>query len=91
MSINLKRSLAVAALANLNVLLIDLEFSFFGLSEASWTATLVGLGIFGGLLVLYINRDLWFALVLIWAFLGIYVKNSDGTAAGSRQDGQDYR
>lgn len=65
----------ITALANLNVLLIDLEFGFFGLTEESWTAMLIGIGICGTLLVLYLNQDLWFTGVLIWAFFGMYVKN----------------
>ncbi|MEM1319416.1 MAG: hypothetical protein AAGG75_04125 [Bacteroidota bacterium] len=67
--------IAVAGLANLNVLLLDAGFGFWGLSPENWTASLVGLGTFGGLLVLYLNKDIYFILVLIWAFLGIYVKN----------------
>lgn len=65
----------IAALANLNVLLIDQGFSFFGLTEEYWTATLIGIGIGGTLLVLYLNKDIWFTLVLIWAFYGIFMKN----------------
>lgn len=65
----------IAALANLNVLLIESEFDFFGLTEEYWTASLIGLGICGTLLVLYLNEDIWFTIVLIWAFFGIYIKN----------------
>ncbi len=70
---------AVAALANLNVSLMDLQFGFFGLEPEPWTAILVGLGTFGGLLVLYLNKDLSFALVIVWALFGIYVKNNAGS------------
>lgn len=65
----------VASLANLNVVLIHLDFNFFGLTEEYWTASLIGIGIAGTLLVLYLNKDIWFTIVLIWAFFGIYVKN----------------
>ena len=69
--------ICVASLANHNVYLMVNDFSFFGLSEAVWTATLIGIGICGTLLVLFLNGDIWFTLVLIWAFFGIYMKNKD--------------
>ena len=73
----------IATLANLNVLLIDLEFNFFGLTEEYWTASLIGIGICGTLLVLYLNEDIWFTMVLIWAFFGIYVKNKQLSSEGN--------
>lgn len=68
--------ICVATLANMNVLLIDSGFDFFALSEELWTSILIGIGICGTLLVLYLNGDVWFTAVLIWAFFGIYIKNS---------------
>lgn len=73
----------VAALANLNVLLTFHGFDFFGLSEESWTTALIILGVFGTLLILYLNQDPWFTLVLIWAFFGIYMKNIAQTVEGN--------
>lgn len=70
---------AVAGLANLNVVLIDAEFEFFGLSPEVVAAILCGIGVFGGLLVIYLNRDWWFIIVLLWALLGIYMKNGPNT------------
>jgi hypothetical protein len=72
---------AVAGLANLNVVLMDGGFGFFGLSPEAVAVWFCGIGIFGGLLVLYLNRDWWFTLVLLWALLGIYMKNGEGMVA----------
>jgi hypothetical protein len=69
--------MCIAALGNLNILLINSGFDFFGLTEEYWTATLIGIGIGGTFLMLYLNRDIWFTLVLIWAFFGMYVKNME--------------
>ena len=66
----------ISTLANLNILLLYFGFDFFGGPESYWSAGLIGLGILGSLLVLYLNRDIWFTLVLIWAFYGIYTKHS---------------
>ena len=73
----------VAALANLNILLIDSNFKFFGFTEEYWTAALIVLGICGTLLVIYLNQDFWFTSVLVWAFYGMYSKNMDLTPEGN--------
>ena len=69
--------MSVAALGNLNILLMDIGFGFLGLTPESWAALLVVLGICGGFLVYFLNRDFWFLLVLAWAFFGIYMKNRE--------------
>ena len=71
---------SVAALANLNVIILDAGFNRFGLSPEAWTAALVIMGTLGGLLVLWLNRDPVFVLVVIWSFAGIYLKNSPAGA-----------
>lgn len=75
---------AVAGLANLYVTLMASGFSFGGLSQESIGIIGVSIGVFGGLLVLVLNKDWWFIMVLIWAILGIFIKNVDnavGTTA----------
>jgi len=67
--------ISISALANLNVLFIDLDLNFFGFKEEYWTSSLIILGIFGTLLALYLNKDIWFTMILIWAFYGVYSKN----------------
>lgn len=67
--------ICIAALANLNILFIDLGLNNFGLSEEMWTSILIVIGILGTFLVLFLNQDILFTLVQIWAYLGIYVKN----------------
>lgn len=73
----------VAALATLNVFFIHLGFEFFGFPEENWTATLIGIGILGTLLMLYLNKDILFTAVLIWAYFGMYIKNSGLTPEGN--------
>ena len=68
--------IAVATLANLNVLLIVADFGFFGLDSIHWSVVMTSIGIFGGLIMLYLNWDIWFALVIIWTLFGIYTKNN---------------
>ncbi len=65
----------VAALLNLNFVLIDLGFNFFGLSEEYWIAIIITTTIGGTLFMLLKNKDLVFALVVIWSFYWIYYKH----------------
>jgi len=74
--------ICIAALANLNVLLIDLDFNFFGMTEEIWTASLIITGVLGTFLMLYLTQDGWFTLVIIWAYFGIYWKNQAIEAGG---------
>jgi hypothetical protein len=57
------------------------------LSEPLWTAILVGVATAIGLFFALRLRDAAYTLVLVWAFVGIYVKQNDAplvayTAAG---------
>ena len=65
----------IATLGNLNILLIDIDFSFFGLTEMQWTSGCMIIGLLGTLFVLSVNRDLIFTLTIIWAYFGIGYKN----------------
>lgn len=73
--------ISIATLANLNVMLYELDFNFFNMSQDLWTATLIAIGIIGTLFVLMLYQDIPFSLVLIWAFFGIYMKNSNANVA----------
>ena len=65
----------ISTMANLNVMLIDAGFDFFGMAEDNWTALLIFIGILGTVFVLYLRKDIWFTIVLIWAFFGMFAKN----------------
>lgn len=76
--------ISIATLATLNVTLINLDIAFLGFNEENWTAGWVGLGVLGTLLFQYLNKSIWFTLVIIWSYFGIYIKNkqlfTDGNA-----------
>ena len=70
--------IAVSILANFNVLLIDAGFAFMGMEQETWTTILILIGIVGGFIMLYLNKDVVFTTVLVWAFSGIVFKNGGG-------------
>ncbi len=61
----------VATIANVTVLLVDSGWSRFGLSEQFWTMIIIAIIIILTIFYLVRRRDLYFSLVILWAFYGI--------------------
>lgn len=66
--------ITVATIANATALLVDLGWDRLGLGEPFWAAALIAAGVLIGLAVLASRRDIFYALVLVWALLGIVLK-----------------
>ncbi len=66
--------ISVALIANVTAVLVDAGWSGFGISEVVWTVVvlLVGSGV-GKMMVLKRN-DIFFGLVMVWAYAGIVLK-----------------
>lgn len=64
----------IATLVNLSVVLEAYDLRPFGLGARSWASGMVIVGGLIGLIVARVRRDLAFLLVVIWAFIGIAVK-----------------
>jgi hypothetical protein len=69
--------ITVASIGNVAVTLVSLNWNGGGLSELSWTILMIGVAIAVTLIMILRKRDISFSLVLIWALLGILVKQSD--------------
>ncbi len=65
--------LTVATIANASAFLLAMHWEGFGIAPRYWTVYMLMVGTFLGLLLLFRRKDIGFALVLIWAFFGIYV------------------
>lgn len=69
--------ITVASIGNVAVTLVSLNWNGWGLSELSWTILMIGVAIAVTLIMIVRKRDIGLSLVLIWALLGILVKQSD--------------
>lgn len=67
--------ITVATIANATALLVAMDFGRWGLSEAEWTSTMVGVAVTVALLVSLMRRSIWYLLPVLWAFYGIYAKH----------------
>jgi hypothetical protein len=66
--------ITIATIANATALLVDANWNTFGLGEQFWAVSVIIVGIAIALTVLFQRRDMFFALVVDWALIGILIK-----------------
>ena len=69
--------ISVATIANVAQVLFYLNWGGWGISPAAWTVIMLMIAAILGLLMQLREHDWLFVLVLVWAFVGIAVKQSD--------------
>jgi len=79
--------ITVATIANTTIVLYAQGWRGAPLSESLWATVMIGVAAMVGLVFALRLRDIAYTLVLVWAFVGIYVKQNDAplvayTAAG---------
>ncbi len=67
--------ISVALIANVAAVLVDAGWTGFGISEVLWTQIMVVAAVLVGLLVLMIRKDYPYALVVVWALVGIGLRH----------------
>jgi hypothetical protein len=72
--------ITIASIANVSVTLVSIGWAGFGISPTTWATLVVVVALLISVLVLATRRDLAYALVIIWALVGIAAKQS-GTPA----------
>jgi hypothetical protein len=74
--------ITVAAVANVTVLLVSLNWDGFGLPDSTWAVMVIAAAMAIGTATMLRNRDIAYGLTLAWAYLGILLKHlsSDGFA-----------
>lgn len=71
--------ITVATIANTTIFLYDQGWRGAPLNESMWAAILIGIAALVGLFFAMRFRDVAYTSVLVWALLGIYVKQNDAT------------
>lgn len=75
--------ITVATIANVTTLAVDLGAPAFGTLPAVLTVGVMATAVLIAARMLWARRDVLYALVVVWAFLGIYLKRSGATEDGS--------
>lgn len=66
--------ISVATIANVTAVLVVNSWDAWGLSEAIWTLIVIVVGLILGIIQLLKRFDVAYAGVIIWAYIGIYIK-----------------
>jgi hypothetical protein len=66
--------ITVAAIANITVFLVSLGWNGFGVADYIWTSIILLVGTLIGILRMRKDKNIAYGLVLIWAYLGILLK-----------------
>ena len=66
--------ITVAPIANVTALLVNMGWPSYGAEAINWTLLVLGVAIVIGLINVWTRGDVGYNLVLVWAFLGIMVK-----------------
>jgi hypothetical protein len=68
--------ITVATIVNVSVFLLDAGWGGWGLTPEAWTIVMLIISVAIGLLILFRRGDLWYNVVLIWAYIGILLKQT---------------
>ena len=66
--------ITIATIANVTALLVKANWNNFGLGEPFWAVLVIIVGIAISLAVIFTRKDVFYALVVDWALLGILIK-----------------
>jgi hypothetical protein len=66
--------ITIATIANVTTLLVNINWSRFGLSEQFWAVAVIVVGVAIALSILIRRKDIFYCLVVDWALLGILIK-----------------
>jgi len=66
--------ISVATIANFSAFFVSFNWDGFGLSETFWTVLVLAVAVILGIIFIFKNKDIFYPLVIIWAFIGILSK-----------------
>lgn len=68
--------ITIATIANVTVFLQSINWNGFGLSEQLWTIIVLLVGATIGITRIFKDKNIYYGLVLIWAYAGIWLKHT---------------
>ncbi|MCJ7665531.1 MAG: hypothetical protein MUO59_02195 [Actinobacteria bacterium] len=76
--------ITIATIANVTALLVDIGWNGLGFSEQFWAVLVIVVGIIIAVSVLFSRNDIFYCLVVDWAFLGILIKRMGDKTVDAR-------
>jgi len=71
--------ITVATIANVTVWLVSIGWNGFGIADTTWAVAIIAVGAAIGTIVILRDSDIAYGLVLVWAYLGIWIKHTSAT------------
>jgi len=68
--------ITIASIANVSVTLVSVNWNGFGINPDIWASLIVVVALLIALLVVATRKDIAYGLVIVWALIGIAVKQS---------------
>ncbi|HSV50087.1 MAG TPA: hypothetical protein VLH35_07195 [Candidatus Acidoferrales bacterium] len=79
--------LSIATIANISLTLVAYNWDGFGIAAETWAVLIIAVALALTLLMLSIRKDIAYALVVIWALVGISVKQTNPNVVLATQVG----
>jgi hypothetical protein len=79
--------ITVAAIANATVLLVNLGWDGFGISQPAWTIIILAVGAVIAAVTMLRFKDIAYGLVPIWAYFGILIKHTSASGYSGKYPG----
>ena len=76
--------ITVAAIANFTVFLVSIGWDGLGIADFVWTSIILLAGAMIGIMRMQKDKDIAYALVLVWAYLGILFKHLSARGFGGQ-------
>lgn len=71
--------ITVATIANITVFLVSINWNGFGIAESIWTVIILLVGALIGSIRILKDKNIYYGLVLVWAYGGIWLKHTSGS------------
>jgi hypothetical protein len=68
--------ITVAPIANVTAMLVSIGWNGLGFSEVTWTVLVLVVALAITLAVIFTRKDIGYSAVILWALLGIWLKQS---------------
>lgn len=66
--------ISLATIANISIYLVSIKWNGGGLNPDIWTIIVIVVAIILALLMIWLRKNVWFGLVIVWGLWGIYLK-----------------
>ncbi|MGB8194486.1 MAG: hypothetical protein WCF67_21320 [Chitinophagaceae bacterium] len=76
--------ISIATIANITAYLVSIGWNGWGLDPAAWACIMIIAGTTLGVMVLFRKNNIFFTIALIWAFIGIAIKQHDASNGFNR-------